>query len=42
VHWSFDIMVGTGSAMLAVAAWVARRPGTNPEQLSQPVSRSAS
>ena len=23
VHWSFDIMVGTGSAMLAVAAWVA-------------------
>jgi cytochrome bd ubiquinol oxidase subunit I len=23
VHWSFDIMVGTGSAMLAVAVWVA-------------------
>jgi cytochrome d ubiquinol oxidase subunit I len=23
VHWSFDIMVGTGSVMLAVAAWVA-------------------
>jgi cytochrome bd ubiquinol oxidase subunit I len=23
VHWSFDIMVGTGCAMLAVAAWVA-------------------
>jgi len=23
VHWSFDIMVGAGSAMLAVAAWVA-------------------
>jgi cytochrome d ubiquinol oxidase subunit I len=23
VHWSFDIMVGTGFAMLAVAAWVA-------------------
>jgi cytochrome bd ubiquinol oxidase subunit I len=23
VHWSFDLMVGTGSAMLAVAAWVA-------------------
>ena len=23
VHWSFDIMVGTGSALLAVAAWVA-------------------
>jgi cytochrome d ubiquinol oxidase subunit I len=23
VHWSFDIMVGTGSLMLAVAAWVA-------------------
>jgi cytochrome d ubiquinol oxidase subunit I len=22
VHWSFDIMVGTGFAMLAVAAWV--------------------
>ena len=22
VHWSFDIMVGTGSAMLAVAVWV--------------------
>src|SRR5260370_13710745 len=22
VHWSFDIMVGAGSAMLAVAAWV--------------------
>jgi cytochrome bd ubiquinol oxidase subunit I len=23
VHWSFDIMVGTGSLMFAVAAWVA-------------------
>jgi cytochrome bd ubiquinol oxidase subunit I len=23
VHWSFDIMVGAGSAMLAVAVWVA-------------------
>jgi cytochrome bd ubiquinol oxidase subunit I len=23
VHWSFDIMVGAGSVMLAVAAWVA-------------------
>src|SRR5258707_9797679 len=23
VHWSFDIMVGTGCAMLAVSAWVA-------------------
>jgi len=23
VHWSFDIMVGTGFAMLAVASWVA-------------------
>jgi cytochrome bd ubiquinol oxidase subunit I len=23
VHWSFDIMVGTGCAMMAVAAWVA-------------------
>jgi cytochrome bd ubiquinol oxidase subunit I len=23
VHWSFDAMVGTGSALLAVAAWIA-------------------
>src|SRR6202008_3412778 len=23
VHWSFDIMVGTGSILLVVAAWVA-------------------